>query len=91
MRYILEKTVERLYEQDITKVLVNDTLEITNFSKVKDSNKLKLEFELRKTQVEVVTNYKLLDSNDNIIDERNIYVPIDGITIIKHEIEVISQ
>ncbi|WP_066505523.1 hypothetical protein [Abyssisolibacter fermentans] len=89
--YILEKTAKRLQEEDIIKILVNDTLEITEFNKKREANKVTIEFELNNNQVALVTNYKLLDNVDNVIDERDIYVPVDGITIIRQEIEVVGE
>lgn len=89
--YILEKTAKRLQEEDIIKILVNDTLEITEFNKNREGNKVTIEFELNNSQVTLVTNYKLLDNTDNVIDERDIYVPVDGITIIRQEIEVVGE
>lgn len=74
---------------DVAAVLINDEVKITNF-KVQTAigSLVTLEYEVTPAQVSEVTNIKLLDDDDNVLSESNVWVPVPQTILGKHTIKV---
>ena len=74
---------------DIKAVLINDSVKITSF-KVSQviRSMVTIEYEVTPAQVEEVTNIKLLDGDDNVLSNSNVWVPVPQTILSKHTIRV---
>ena len=74
---------------DIKAVLINDSVKITSF-KVSHAigSVATLEYEVTPSQVEEVTNIKLLDGDDNVLSNSNVWVPVSQTILGKHTIRI---
>jgi len=75
---------------DVTKVLINDIIEITDFAlKNVTGSVFQLKFNVLKSQTELITNIKLKKTNDDVVSNNDvsILVPFDEI-IIRHTITI---
>ena len=74
---------------DIKAVLINDSVKITSFkvSQVVDAV-ITIEYEVTRAQVEEVTNIKLLDGNDNVLSNSDVWVPVNQTILSKHTITI---
>ena len=74
---------------DIKAVLINDSVKITSF-KVSQviRSMVTIEYEVTPVQVEEVTNIKLLDGDDNVLSNSNVWVPVPQTILGKHTIRV---
>lgn len=74
---------------DIKAVLINDSVKITSF-KVSQviRSMVTIEYEVTPAQVEEVTNIKLLDGDDNVLSNSNVWVPVPQTILGKHTIRV---
>ena len=74
---------------DIKAVLINDSVKITSFkvSQVVDAV-ITIEYEVTRAQVEEVTNIKLLDGDDNVLSNSNVWVPVNQTILGKHTITI---
>lgn len=74
---------------DIAAVLINDEVKITNF-KVSTAigSLVTLEYEVTPSQVEEVTNIKLLDEDDGVLSSSNVWVPVTQTILGKHTIRI---
>ena len=74
---------------DIKAVLINDSVKITSF-KVSHAigSVVTLEYEVTPSQVEEVTNIKLLDGDDNVLSNSNVWVPVPQTILGKHTIRI---
>lgn len=74
---------------DIKAVLINDSVKITSF-RVSQAigSAVTLEYEVTPAQVEEVTNIKLLDGDDNVLSNSNVWVPVTQTILGKHTIRI---
>lgn len=74
---------------DIKAVLINDSVKITSF-RVSHAigSVVTLEYEVTPAQVEEVTNIKLLDGEDNVLSNSNVWVPVPQTILGKHTIRI---
>ena len=74
---------------DIKAVLINDSVKITSF-KVSHAigPVVTLEYAVTSAQVEEVTNIKLLDGDDNVLSNSNVWVPVPQTILGKHTIRI---
>lgn len=74
---------------DIKAVLINDSVKITSF-RVSHAvgSVVTLEYEVTSAQVEEVTNIKLLDGDDNVLSNSNVWVPVPQTILGKHTIRI---
>ena len=74
---------------DIKAVLINDSVKITSF-RVSHAvgSVVTLEYAVTSAQVEEVTNIKLLDGDDNVLSNSNVWVPVPQTILGKHTIRI---
>ena len=74
---------------DIKAVLINDSVKITSF-RVSHAvgSVVTLEYEVTPAQVEEVINIKLLDGDDNVLSNSNVWVPVPQTILGKHTIRI---
>lgn len=74
---------------DIKAVLINDSVKITSF-RVSHAigSVVTIEYEVTPAQVEEVTNIKLLDGDDNVLSNSNVWVPVPQTILGKHTIRI---
>ena len=74
---------------DIKAVLINDSVKITSFSVSHVvGSVVTLEYQVTPAQVEEVTNIKLLDKDDNVLSNSNVWVPVPKTILGKHTIKI---
>ena len=74
---------------DIAAVLINDETKITNFTIKSASGRfVTLEYQVTSAMTSVVTNIKLLKSDDTVLTDSNVYVPVTDTILSRHSIEV---
>ena len=74
---------------DIAAVLINDETKITNFTiKYASGRFVTLEYQVTSAMTSVVTNIKLLKSDDTVLTDSNVYVPVTNTILSRHSIEV---
>ena len=72
----------------INKSLLNNSVTITNLTKLEGDNDLTISYEVSSDTISSLTNIKLLDSANNILMNSNVFIPIDSYVIIKHIIKL---
>ena len=83
--YTLEKYKPKFY-----KAKLNDTLEIV----IQDSHKtispdtIRLEYSVERSQIENITNIKLLDTEDNVLENANVYIPVPDTVQLVHTLKL---
>ena len=74
---------------DIAAVLINDETKITNFTiKYASGRFVTLEYQVTSAMTSVVSNIKLLKSDDTVLTDSNVYVPVTNTILSRHSIEV---
>ena len=74
---------------DIKAVLINDSVKITSFRVSHDTGSVvTLEYGVTPAQVEEVKNIKLLDGDDNVLSNSNVWVPVPQAILGKHTIRI---
>ena len=74
---------------DIKAVLINDSVKITSFTVSQAiGSVVTLEYQVTPSQVEEVTNIKLLDGDDNVLSDSNVWVPVPQTILGKHTIRI---
>lgn len=74
---------------DIAAVLINDETKITNFTIKSASGRfVTLEYQVTSAMTSVVTNIKLLKSDDTVLTDSNVYAPVTDTILSRHSIEV---
>lgn len=74
---------------DIAAVLINDETKITNFTIKSSSGRfVTLEYQVTSAMTSVVTNIKLLKSDDTVLTDSSVYVPVTDTILSRHSIEV---
>ncbi|OQB15704.1 MAG: hypothetical protein BWY15_00417 [Firmicutes bacterium ADurb.Bin193] len=70
---------------DIAKVIINDTETITEFvTKASTANEAIIEYNVAPEQATEITNIKVFDDSDNLLDESSVYIPVGESAVIKH-------
>lgn len=81
--------VARFVDANISKVVLNDTVEITNFSvKEVTGSTVGMQYIVPAADVSLVTKIELKDANNNIKTTNNVYVPITTDTLLLHTVQV---
>lgn len=70
------------------KCLLNDSISVTNFNIGIEDAHLKISYEISEDMVSTITNIKLLDSENNVLTNSNVFIPINDYAIIKHIIKL---
>lgn len=87
---LLNKLAVYVSEQT-KKVLVNDNVVISTFSmrEAKEQN-VTIEYIINSESIQSneITNIKLLDSEDTVLTDANVYVPVTTDTLVKHTIKI---
>jgi len=77
---------------NITKVVINQTHEITDFAvKAVQGNVLMIEYMVPAASVEVINQIQLRDGTGALVSENQVYVPVPSDTIIRQTITVSEQ
>lgn len=81
--------VARFVDANISKVVLNDTVEITSFNvKEVTGSTVGMQYIVPATDVSLVTKIELKDANNNIKTTNNVYVPITTDTLLLHTVQV---
>ncbi len=70
------------------KCLLNDSISVTNLNIEVEDSYLKIFYEISEDTVNTITNIKLLDTENNVLTNSNVFIPINGYAIIKHIIKL---
>lgn len=70
------------------KSLLNDSVTIDKLTMEEKSDNLTISYVVSKDLTESITNIKLMDSQNNILMNSNLFIPIDDSVIIKHIIKL---
>jgi len=70
---------------EISKALINDTLQITDLYKETIDNSLIIKYTIEPDQIEEIVNVKLLDIDGNVLAQSDVYIPVLSDVIIHHE------
>ena len=74
---------------EISKVVLNESVEISNFTvKQVSNNTVEIEYEVTPQQVSTITRLQLCKADDTILTDATVYVPILDETVINHKIQV---
>lgn len=81
--------VARFVDANISKVVLNDTVEITSFSvKEVTGSTVGMQYIVPAADVSLVTKIELKDASNNIKTTNNVYVPITTDTLLLHTVQV---
>ncbi|GIP59681.1 hypothetical protein J15TS10_34950 [Paenibacillus woosongensis] len=81
--------VARFVDANISKVVLNDTVEITSFNvKEVTGSTVGMQYIVPAADVSLVTKIELKDANNNIKTTNNVYVPITTDTLLLHTVQV---
>lgn len=81
--------VARFVDANISKVVLNDTVEITNFTvKEVTGPTVGMQYIVPAADVSLVTKIDLKDANNNIKTTNNVYVPITTDTLLLQTVHV---
>lgn len=72
----------------VTKVKINDIISVTDIEKFQDSSTITISYELTPSIVSTITNIKLLDSNNNVLTNSNVYIQVEGDVTVKHILKI---
>lgn len=73
----------------IAYAMINDSLKITEFlAKNVQENIVTVEYNISSESVQQINNIKLYDSENNLLTNTSVYVPVSEDTIISHEIKI---
>lgn len=81
--------VARFVDANITKVVLNDTIEVTDFViKEVTGSTVGMQYIVTADDVSLVTKIDLRDADDNIKTTNNVYVPITTDTLLLQTVHV---
>lgn len=81
--------VARFVDANISKVVLNDTVEITDFvAKEVTGSTVGMQYIVPAVDVSLVTKIELKDASNNIKTTNNVYVPITTDTLLLHTVQV---
>ena len=75
-------------KDSVTKVKINDIINITDIEKLQDTSSITISYAVTPDVVSTITNIKLLDSNNNVLTNSNVYILIEGEATIKHILRI---
>jgi hypothetical protein len=83
--YTLDKYKEKFY-----KARLNDSIEIIipDYNKIVGIDTISLSYNVTREQIEYVTNIKLLDTEDNILENANVYIPVPDTIKLLHTLKL---
>jgi hypothetical protein len=78
------------YKSKFYKARINDTLDIViaDYDKTVTLNTLRLAYSVTRQQVENITNIKLLDVDNTVLENANVYIPVPDTVRLAHTLEV---
>lgn len=82
------------YKQKFYKAKINNTTEIIipeENKSIEADNTLELHYVVTSSVTDIITNIKLLDSNNKVLENSNVYVPVEGTLDIKHILKLKEQ
>lgn len=75
--------------QDISAVLINDTVKISEFMvKQASANVVSVEYTVSPEMTNLITNIKLLKSDNSVLTQSSVYVPVTQPLVSKHTITI---
>ena len=75
--------------EDVTYVLINDTVRVSNFSlKQVSDNVASIEYVVTPDMTDIITDIKLMRADDAVLTQSAVYVPVTDTVISKHIITV---
>ncbi|AZK48504.1 ketopantoate hydroxymethyltransferase [Paenibacillus lentus] len=81
--------VARFVDANISKVVLNDTVEITDFTvKEVTESTVGMQYLVPAADVSLVTKIDLKDANNNVKSTNSLYVPITTDTLLLHTVQV---
>lgn len=84
----LLQQVANFVSGDVVAARINRSITITALNKIVTGTTLEITYEVNTGQAAEVTYIELLDTNDNVLTECGVYVPITGLTTFKHSIPI---
>jgi hypothetical protein len=75
-------------KNQIMKIKINNIIQITDIEKTIEDSVLTVMYALDPSIVTTITNIKLLDSEDNILADSNVYIIVEGDATIKHKLQM---
>lgn len=75
-------------KQQVSKVKINNIIQITNLEKTIENSVLTVLYTLNPSIVTTITNIKLLDSNNNVLADSNVYITVEGTVTVKHKLQL---
>lgn len=75
-------------KNSVTKVKLNDTISITSLEKTQQDSTMTISYALEPSIVSTITNIKLLDSDNNVLTNSNVYIQVEGEVTIKHILKI---
>lgn len=76
------------WETLFNKSLLNDSINIEDITMEENPDNLTISYSVTTDLVESITNIKLLDSENNVLMNSNVFIPIEDSVIIKHIIKL---
>lgn len=79
------------YTANVKKVVLNDTIEITNFEqKEAVESQVFIEYAIKKDLLPrgTITNIKIVNESEEIIGESDVYIPVATDTVINHVLTI---
>lgn len=76
------------WTQLFSKCLLNNSISVTNLNIEVEDSYLKISYEISEDMVSTITNIKLLDSENNVLTNSNVFIPINDYAIMKHIIKL---
>lgn len=86
-QYFIDTNLE-YWKSLFTKSVINNQITVTNLNISISDSQLIIEYEVTQETVNTITNIKLVNGEDNILFESNVFIPIDDYAIIKHIIKL---
>lgn len=86
---LFDYTLEQ-YKSKFYKAKINDSEEvlIDDNDKQITTDTISLEYEIDYSNATNITNIKLLDSEDNVLENSNVYIPVTGTIRLKHVLKI---
>ena len=75
-------------KETVSKVKINNIIQITDLEKSIENSVLTVSYALNPEIVTTITNIKLLDDEDNILADSNVYILVEGLVTVKHKLQL---
>ena len=86
-QYFIDTNLE-YWKSLFTKSVINNQITVTNLNISISDSQLIIQYGINRETVNTITNIKLVNGEDNILFESNVFIPIDEYAIIKHIIKL---